>query len=95
VRYSWNTAKSTANLRERGFNFAFATLIFDRPTVVVEDDRRDYGERRFVAIGLADELCLTVVFTDRVRVDGELERRIISARQSNRRERQVYAQRIT
>jgi uncharacterized DUF497 family protein len=95
VRYSWDAAKSAANLRERGFDFAFATLVFDQPTVVVEDLRRDYGERRFVAIGLADGLHLTVVFTDRVRVDGELERRIISVRQSNRRERQVYAQRVT
>ena len=95
VRYSWDAAKSAANLRERGFDFAFATLIFNHPTVVVEDRRCDYGERRHVAIGLADELHLTVVFTDRVRVDGELERRIISARQSNQRERQVYEQGVT
>ena len=95
VRYSWDRAKSAANLRERGFDFAFATLVFDGPTVVVEDLRQDYGERRLVAIGLADRLHLTVVFTDRVRVDGELERRIISARRSNRRERKIYAQRIT
>ena len=85
VRYSWDRAKSAANLRERGFDFAFATLVFGGPTVVAEDQRQDYGERRFVAIGLADKLHLTVVFTDRVRADGELERRIISARRSNRR----------
>jgi uncharacterized DUF497 family protein len=40
-------------------------------------------------------LHLTVVFTDRVRADGELTRRIISARRSNQRERQAYEQRIT
>ena len=95
MRYSWDAAKSAANLRERGFDFAFATLVFAGPTVVAEDRRRDYGERRFVAIGLADALHLTVVFTDRVREDGDLERRIISARQSNRSERQVYDERIT
>ena len=95
MRYSWDAAKSEVNLRERGFDFAFATLIFDGPTVVGEDRRRDYAERRFVAIGVADGLHLTVVFTDRVRVDGELTRRIISARRSNRRERQVYEQHVT
>jgi len=95
VRYSWDAAKSASNLRERGFDFAFATLVFGGPTVVVEDRRQDYGERRFVAIGLADGLHLTVVFTDRVRADGELERRIISARRSNRRETRTYAQRVT
>jgi hypothetical protein len=94
TRYSWNAAKSEANLFERGFDFAFATMVFDGPIVVVEDRRRDYGERRFVAIGLADGFHLTVVFTNRLRVDGEPERRIISARRSNRQERQVYAQRV-
>lgn len=39
-----------------------------------------------VAIGQADGIHLTVVYTDRDRA-----RRIISARRSNRRERQVYA----
>jgi uncharacterized DUF497 family protein len=32
---------------------------------IVEDKRRDYGERRFVAIGLADQIHITLVFTDR------------------------------
>lgn len=88
-------AKSAANLRERGFDFEFATLVFEGPTLVVEDRRRDYGERRLVAIGLADGLHLTVVYTDRVRADGEVERRIISARRSNRRETKLYGQSIT
>lgn len=95
MRYAWDVAKSAANLRERGFDFEFATLVFEGPTLVVEDRRRDYGERRLVAIGLADGLHLTVVYTDRVRADGEVERRIISARRSNRRETKLYGQSIT
>jgi uncharacterized DUF497 family protein len=66
VRFTWNRTKSDANLRERGFDFAFASLVFDGPTLVAEDTRRDYGERHFVAIGLADGVHLTVVCTDRV-----------------------------
>jgi uncharacterized DUF497 family protein len=95
VRYAWDGAKSTTNFRKRGFDFAFATLIFDGPVLVREDRRRDYGERRFIAMGLADGLHLTVVFTDRVREDDELVRRIISARLSSRQERQAYEHRIT
>jgi uncharacterized DUF497 family protein len=90
VRWEWDRKKSEANLRERGFDFAFASLIFDGPTLVAEDTRRDYGERRFVAIGLADELHLTVVFTDRAGRGGTITRRIVSARRSNRRERRRY-----
>lgn len=47
MRCEWDAEKSDANFEERGFDFAFATLIFAGPIVVVEDRRRDYGERRF------------------------------------------------
>jgi uncharacterized DUF497 family protein len=69
VRFEWDSAKSEANLQQRGFDFAFATLIFDGPTFEVEDRRKDYGECRMVAIGLADGICLTVVYTDRKSTD--------------------------
>ena len=94
MRFTWDRRKSDANYRERGFDFEFASLIFDGPILVVEDTRRDYGERRFVAIGLADGLHLTVVFTDRAGARGEITRRVISARQSNRRERNLYDQAV-
>jgi len=56
----------------------------------VEDRRRDYGERRMVAIGVADGLHLTVVYTDRQQGSGRVTRRIISARRSSRHERKIY-----
>ncbi|HUG28009.1 MAG TPA: BrnT family toxin [Gemmatimonadales bacterium] len=90
MRFTWNPQKSARNQRERGFDFAFATLIFEGSTLAREDHRQDYGERRMVAIGLADGVALTVVFTDRVDAHDHLERRIISARRSNRHERQAY-----
>ncbi len=89
MRFSWDARKSAANLAVRGFDFEFATLIFDGPTFERVDDREDYGEVRIVAIGLADGLHLTVVYTDRVGARDTL-RRIISARRSNRRERKRY-----
>jgi len=92
LRYVWDRGKSDNNLRARGFDFAFATLIFSGVCLVTEDARRDYGERRLVAIGLADGRHLTVVFTDRIARDGEVVRRIISARLSNRRERERHEQ---
>ncbi|MCY4120104.1 MAG: BrnT family toxin [Acidobacteria bacterium] len=39
MRFAWDERKSEANLRERGFDFAFASLIFDGATVEVEDRR--------------------------------------------------------
>ena len=87
MRFTGDEGKSDANLRDRGFDFAFASLIFDGITVEVADRRHDYGEKRMVAIGQAEDIHVTVVYTDR-----NLDRRIISARRSNRRERQIYAE---
>jgi len=36
VRLAWDRNKSDANYRERGFDFAFASLIFDGPILMVE-----------------------------------------------------------
>ncbi len=94
MRFDWDPDKSARNLVERGFDFAFATLIFDAPTLEQTDQRRDYGERRIVAIGRADGIELTLVYTDRVASDGETVRRIISARRSNRVERRAYGKAI-
>ena len=89
MRFTWDPAKSERNFTERGFDFAFAALIFAGPTLERIDTRQDYGEVRRVALGRADGIPLTVVYTDRAEA-GEVVRRIISARVSNRREREAY-----
>lgn len=68
--------------------------MFDATYVEFDDTRRDYGERRVIALGLADGIPLTVVFTDRVESEGGVVRRLISARLSNRNERRRYAEAI-
>jgi hypothetical protein len=89
VRFTWDPDKSDANLAARGFDFEFATLIFGGPTLEREDTREEYGERRMIAVGLAQGIAFTGVYTDRPG-GPHPERRIISARRSNRRERQAY-----
>jgi uncharacterized protein len=89
--FEWDPAKSDANLEERGFDFEFATLIFEGPTLERRDTRKDYGEKRVIAVGIADGVYLTTVYTDRT-VEGRQIRRIISARRSSQREREAYEQ---
>ena len=90
MRFSWDARKSNRNLRERGFDFEFATQIFEGFTLQRVDSRHDYGERRVIALGKAQDIALTVVFTDRAEAGGGINRRIISARKSNRRERETH-----
>ena len=93
MRFGWDARKSDRNLRARGFDFEFATQVFEGPTLERPDTRRDYGGRRVVAIGRADGITLTLVYTDRAEA-GERLRRIISARLSNRSERQAYEEAV-
>lgn len=92
MRFDWDPVKSEDNFTRRGFDFLFAVQVFAGTYVEFDDTRRDYGEHRVIALGLADGIPLTVVFTDRVTADGGLVRRVISARVSNRRERRRYAE---
>lgn len=83
--FEWDEKKSENNLSARGFNFAFAALIFDGPTLEMDDNRTSYNERRIQAIGRVGNEMLFVVYTWR----GDV-RRIVSARKANRRERNAY-----
>ena len=92
-RFEWDETKSEATRAARGFDFSFASQVFEGPTLERVDDRADYGETRSIAIGVAEGEHLTVVYTDRVEF-GETLRRIISARRSNAHERQTYQKAI-
>jgi hypothetical protein len=83
--FEWDEIKSDRNLRERGFGFDFASLIFTGPVLEGEDRRYDYGEVRMRALGAFDGIVLLVVYTDR---DGA--RRIISARPAKQKERRLW-----
>ena len=92
MTFDWDPEKSDENFTRRGFDFEFAALVFASTYVEFDDTRHDYGERRAIVLGVADGIPLTVVFTDRVRDDHAIVRRIISARLSNRKERRRYAE---
>lgn len=53
---SWDAAKRRRTLAERGLDFADAELVFAGLRVTVADDRRDYGEPRFITAAT----CVTV-----------------------------------
>ena len=58
-------------------------------TLTVEDDRRDYGEARFITIGFIDDTMVVLVWTPRGGAH-----RIISMRKANERERTLYGPRF-
>lgn len=63
-----------------------AIAILEGPTFERADDRFDYGEARVYAIGKANGVEITVIYTD----VSQTERRIISAWKAERHEREAY-----
>jgi uncharacterized DUF497 family protein len=81
----WDEAKNRENIARHGIDFADAHRIFERPMLVRIDDREDYGEDRWIALGQLGGLVVVIVFTDR-----EERVRVISIRKANRREHAIY-----
>ena len=87
MRISYDPLKNERNIRERGLSFeSAADFAFDTAMYAV-DARHEYGETRFIAIGmLADRLHVLCFAEDH---DGI---RVISFRKANAREVKRYVQ---
>ncbi|HLW90310.1 MAG TPA: BrnT family toxin [Roseiarcus sp.] len=86
---TFDSAKRLATLENRGLDMADAGDVFAGVTMTVEDDRHDYGEVRFITIGTLRGRMVVLVWTRR----GQ-DRRIISMRKANGREKKLYGPRL-
>ena len=85
-QFEWDDAKAESNLRKHAVSFTIARAVFRDPFAIERlDDRHDYGEERFVVVGVVDGRLLTVTYT--VRGD---RLRIISARGAEPDEHRQY-----
>jgi hypothetical protein len=87
LEFEWHAAKAEANLQAHGVSFESAKAVFKDPFAVERvDDRKDYGEERFIITGMVDgHVLLVVAYTER-----EERIRIISARRATQREQDDY-----
>ena len=90
MEYEWDEAKRLANLRKHEIDFIDATDVFDGDILTVEDDRYDYGERRFITFGLLQGRVIAVVHTESNDCI-----RIISVRKATRYEQRVYFKQLS
>jgi len=85
MQYEWDELKNQQNMNKHGVDFSLAVHFEWSEAKVIEDDRLDYGESRFIAHGLIGVRLYAMAFTLR----GEMVR-IISLRKSNKREVKLY-----
>jgi uncharacterized DUF497 family protein len=86
LQFEWDDDKARANFAKHRVSFLTTAEIFSSETFEKIDDREDYGEVRFIALGRVDFEVYRVVFTWR----GENHIRIISAQKASRDEREIY-----
>ena len=66
MRFEWDEKKRRDNIRKHGFDFRDAWKVFNLPMLVALDDRKDYGEDRWIGIGMLDTRVVIVIFTEPV-----------------------------
>lgn len=89
MHFEWDEAKRRLNLQQHGIDFVDAVKVFKVETVTVVDDRYEYGETRFLTLGLVKGTVIAVSHTE---TDDVI--RIISARKAQRDEEIRYFKEI-
>ena len=85
----WDERKRRKNLIGHGVDFADIEPLFNGATITVIDDRYDYGELRFITLGLLNSMVISVAHTE---TDDVV--RMISARKATRNEEENYFKKI-
>jgi uncharacterized DUF497 family protein len=86
MQFEWDENKNSSNKDKHGLDFSYAKKVFDDINrIKFRDNRKDYGEERWITIGKVLDAILTVVYTIR-----NTTIRLISARAANNEERNTY-----
>lgn len=89
MQLEWDEGKNRLNLEKHGIALSDAEHVFEKPLLIRLDERKDYGEPRWIALGDLNGTVVALVFTRR-----ENSVRVISMRKGNKHERQIYQDRV-
>lgn len=87
MEISFDPSKNERNLADRGLPFTLVEQLDWSSAIIEEDVRKNYGESRYLALGLIDGRLHALVFTPRA---GKVQ--VISLRKANLREVRDYEQ---
>jgi len=89
MRFEWDEAKRESNILKHGIDFIDVEKVFEGETVTIFDDRLDYGEDRFVTLGMLHGRVVVIIHTETEELI-----RIISARKATKNEENSYFKEI-
>lgn len=87
MKIEYDPDKNQSNIKERKLSFDLVEQFEWETSLIWEDDRSDYGETRFCALGYIEIRIYHLVFTYRPEIV-----RVISLRKANKREVNRYAE---
>jgi uncharacterized DUF497 family protein len=85
MRFEWDEEKHLANLRKHGIDFADVENVFADEVYTIVDDRFDYGEIRYLSLGLLFGEIIAISHTETDEII-----RFISARKAEKHEQETY-----
>ena len=89
MRFTWSEAKRRANLKTHALDFVDAAAVFEGVTFTFEDDRFEYGEQRYVTLGLLKGIPVSIVHTENAE-----RMHIISFRKATKHEQAIFIENI-
>jgi hypothetical protein len=91
MEFVWDEKKNRLNIKKHGFDFADAWEVFNKVLLASLDDSQDYGEQRWIGIGMLNNgIVAVIVFVEQ---DNDTIR-IISMRKANKNEKSRYEKEI-
>ena len=88
MKFIWDRRKNEANVNKHELGFADAYKVFESPMLENLDNREEYGEDRWIGIGLMENRVVVIVFTE----PEEDIIRVISFRKATTDESEKYEQ---
>ena len=86
MRYSYDPEKKASNLKKHGLDFDDARSVIESGEAITFEDRRfDYGEVRYLTLGLLDGQVVIIATTE---TDKTI--RIISMRKAVKNEQKIF-----
>lgn len=85
MRFEWDEKKRQINLKKHGIDFAEIWQVFENEIVTDVDSKFDYGETRYLTLGLFGGMVVAVSHTE----DDDIIR-FISVRRAEKYEEQIY-----
>jgi uncharacterized DUF497 family protein len=88
--FEWDEKKRQSNIQKHGIDFEDAGKVFKGITLTILDNRFDYGEQRYITMGLLGDVVVVVAHTEIKTMI-----RIISMRKATKNEQKIFYKRFT